>query len=296
MTNISKKSRISIEKEKDLRKLLPIERRFSMLCKEAIVGPLVNVLPKTDACDLINVLFFHNVLDDERQGFEHQLKYLRGHGDFISMDDAISVFEERKGIRGRYFCVTFDDGFKSCVKNALPILAENNCPAAFFIPTDYIDSDLYQDEEILDRFFLWTQYPKQVGFEFMDWADCRKLVEAGMTVGSHTCSHARLSDLSISEVKIEMSRSKRRIEDILGTMCLHFSAPFGRQGVDLSLDVHPMLAKEVGFKSFLTVSQGPNTYMTDPFKVKRNFLAARWKTAWLDYYFFCKINCKISYL
>jgi peptidoglycan/xylan/chitin deacetylase (PgdA/CDA1 family) len=296
MANPPNKTSHFTELERRLRKHLPIKKRLSMLLKEMIVGPLARVLPKTNDMDLISFLFYHNVLDDEKISFGHQLKYLKRHGEIISLDQAIAIFEEKKKIGGRYFCITFDDGFKSCVKNALPILADNKCPAAFFIPTDYIGTDKNRDQEIVNGFFRRTEYPASVTFEFMNWTDCRQLANAGMVIGSHTCSHARLSNLTTREARVEMSRSKQKIEDTLGISCRHFCAPYGRPGRDLSLDIHPSLAKEVGFQSFLTVSRGPNTSMTDPFRVKRDYLAAGWKKDWLDYFFFCRMNCKVSYL
>jgi len=81
---------------------------------------------------------YHFIVDDERRGFDAHLRYMRRHGDFISMDNAVDALKNPGGIGGRYFCVTFDDGVKNCVTNALPILVERRAPAAFFIATEYV--------------------------------------------------------------------------------------------------------------------------------------------------------------
>ena len=97
--------------------------------------------------------YYHHVFDDERHGFTRQLNYLRGFGEFISLDDAVGLLISGKAIDGRYFCITFDDGFKNCLTNAVPILLDKGAPAAFFMTTGYIDSDLEKDRDKLLGFF-----------------------------------------------------------------------------------------------------------------------------------------------
>jgi peptidoglycan/xylan/chitin deacetylase (PgdA/CDA1 family) len=86
--------------------------------------------------------YYHHVFDDERHGFTRQLNYLRGFGEFISLDDVVGLLNSGEAIDGRYFCITFDDGFKNCLTNAVPILLDKGAPTAFFMTTGYIDSDL----------------------------------------------------------------------------------------------------------------------------------------------------------
>jgi peptidoglycan/xylan/chitin deacetylase (PgdA/CDA1 family) len=61
-------------------------------------------------------------LDDECASFDKQLKYMKNIGDFISLDDAVTLLESNQSLCGRYFCITFDEGFKNCFTNAIPIL------------------------------------------------------------------------------------------------------------------------------------------------------------------------------
>ena len=88
----------------------------------------------------VRVLYYHHIFNDEKKAFERQLRFFRNHADFISMDNAVEIFENNLKIDGRYFCVTFDDGLKNCVKNALPILHEYKCPAIFYIPANLLNN------------------------------------------------------------------------------------------------------------------------------------------------------------
>src|SRR5438105_6196996 len=72
--------------------------------------------------DWIYFPLYHFILDDERRGFDRHLRYMRRRGEFISIDDAVAAMSNPAGIGGRYFCVTFDDGVKNCLTNAVPIL------------------------------------------------------------------------------------------------------------------------------------------------------------------------------
>ena len=62
--------------------------------------------------------YYHHVFDDERRGFERQLKLLKVAGDFLTMDEAVAILKSGEKVNGRYFCLSFDDGLKNCIKNA----------------------------------------------------------------------------------------------------------------------------------------------------------------------------------
>ncbi|MCH7832759.1 MAG: polysaccharide deacetylase family protein [Proteobacteria bacterium] len=86
--------------------------------------------------------FYHHVFDDERKDFGRQLDFMAGLGDFIGLDDAVAMLAAGSPIDGRYFCITFDDGFKNWHTNALPVLLDKKAPAAFFLVTGYIGASL----------------------------------------------------------------------------------------------------------------------------------------------------------
>lgn len=57
----------------------------------------------------------------------------------------------------------------------------------------------------------------------------REMAANGIEIGSHTCSHLRLSLASEAELAHEVVDSKRRLEHLLGTPVRSFCYPFGRQ-------------------------------------------------------------------
>ncbi len=213
--------------------------------------------------------FYHWVLDDERRVFADQLRYLRRFGDIIGLDEAMEALRNPGGLGGRYFCITFDDGFKNWITNALPVLTELQVPATFFVPTQYIGLDLDRDWTDIGPFYQrsWSQYERF--FEFLTWDECRQIATAGFTIGSHTHSHRRLSQLTLSEVEKEMSISKGILERELGKPCRHFSCPWGKAGRDFDAAKHPEIARKLGFETFLTTEIGLNRNGDSPYAVRR---------------------------
>jgi peptidoglycan/xylan/chitin deacetylase (PgdA/CDA1 family) len=256
-------------------KALPFKARFRMHLRRLAGLALFLMLPfdLPDDDDWVFFPYYHWVLDDEQDDFDRQLKYFARFGQFISIDDAVDAMQNPAGIGGRYFCVTFDDGFKNNLTNALPVLMNNNCPATFYVTTDYIGLDHSRDNERIQGFYdLSRTYP--LPFEFLDWDDCRILHAAGMTIGSHTCGHYPLMNLSAEQIEHEMRDSKLRIESELKAPCLHFCCPWGVPGVTFDPATVSAAASRIGYRSCATTTYGFNHSGDDPMSLHRRCLEA----------------------
>jgi peptidoglycan/xylan/chitin deacetylase (PgdA/CDA1 family) len=102
--------------------------------------------------------------------------------------------------------LTFDDGHRSDVEIAAPILQARGLTARFFITAG------------------WTG--TKTGY--MGWPEVRSLHEAGHTIGAHGWSHKLLTHCSDRELETELSRSRLTLEDKLGTPVPTMSLPGGR--------------------------------------------------------------------
>lgn len=224
--------------------------------------------------------YYHHVFDDERDGFSRQLTYLNNFGDFISLDDAVAMLESGDDIKGRYFCITFDDGFRNWLTNAMPILLDHGAPAAFFLATDYIGTDLEADREHLLGFFDHGQNL----MEFLSWPDCKRMIDAGMTIGSHTVHHARLADLQADDVFKELIDSKAVIEENLGVTCDHFCFPFGIPNNDFLPERDSDLVRQAGYRSVSTGLRGAMRQGASPYMIRRDHILANWSNFQLRYF------------
>lgn len=225
--------------------------------------------------------FYHHVFDDEREDFRRQLDFMAGFGDFIGLDDAVAMLASGDAVDGRYFCVTFDDGFKNWITNAVPVLVDKGVPAAFFLVTGYIGTSVEKDRDKLLGFYE----SGVLLMEFLDWDDCRKMADAGMTIGSHTMNHVHLAQLDEAGAEAELRDSKQLIEKELGRPCEHFCCPFGRRDIDFLPHRDPEIARRVGYKSFLSGHRGAMTAGDSPMMVSRDHLLAGWGNYQLRYFF-----------
>ena len=85
--------------------------------------------------------------------FEKQIQYFSSHYPVISVEEAIQQLYT-DSIHEHSICITFDDGYADNFIHAKPILEKYNCPATFFIPTDFMDTakPFWWDE--LEHIFL----------------------------------------------------------------------------------------------------------------------------------------------
>ncbi|MDA1090445.1 MAG: polysaccharide deacetylase family protein [Proteobacteria bacterium] len=229
--------------------------------------------------------FYHHVFDDERKGFARQLNYMASLGDFISLDDAADMIESEGSIDGRYFCISFDDGFKNWITNAVPILLDHGVAAAFFVAAGYIGTSVDHDREKLLGFYDSAN----LLMEFLSWDDCREMAAAGMTIGSHTLNHVHLADLDDARAEAEIKGSKQLIEKELGRACDHFCCPFGREHIDYRPGHHTDMARRAGYRTFLATTRGAvrsGTSLGIPSKViPRDHMLAGWGNYQLRYFF-----------
>lgn len=230
----------------------------------------------------IRLIFYHHVFDDERKGFERQLKYLKNFGEFISLDQVCNLVEGTEHIDGRYFSLSFDDGFYNTYTNMMPITANLGIPVIIYLPTNFIDS-----VESLDyptgqmREFSSND---SIRMTFLNWDNCKEMLHNNITFGSHTAGHMLLSKLSEIEIERELTVSKKLIEEKLQTPCDHFACPSGRIGIDFDPEITSEIAQKVGFKSVVSVERGKVVKGDNLYLLPREHLVPGWENFQLKYF------------
>jgi peptidoglycan/xylan/chitin deacetylase (PgdA/CDA1 family) len=214
---------------------------------------------------------YHDFRHGQERRFATQLRYMKSLGDFVGLDDAIRLLDSGK-LGGRYFCVTVDDGYWGAYHHGYPVLAEADISAAFFVVPAWLD-----DEELSGR---------EAHRRFINWDECRTLAMHGVTIGSHSQSHARLAELGPEQAFEQMIFSRYRIEAELATACYHFASPWGQPGTDFLPARDPSQARAAGYKSFLTTIRARAASDTSPFVLPRIRVEPNWGTDQLKYMFF----------
>ncbi|MDP3938101.1 MAG: polysaccharide deacetylase family protein [Deltaproteobacteria bacterium] len=110
--------------------------------------------------------------------------------------------------------------------------------------------------------------PKARGdHRFMSWDQARELHARGMTVGSHTLTHAIITRLTPSEMEREIGEAKAACEARLKVRCDTFAYPNGRLG-DFSKASTDVL-RRLGITCGLTTIHGLNGRDANVYTMKR---------------------------
>jgi peptidoglycan/xylan/chitin deacetylase (PgdA/CDA1 family) len=147
--------------------------------------------------------------------FARQLRWLRRVG-LAGVTLADGLRRLKAGDAHRCVAITFDDGYLDNATNALPILQEYGFRATCFVVSGRIGSFNAWDEDSVD-----SSEP------LMTTGDLGKWVEAGFEIGSHTCTHANLVNLSKEAVMEELVNSRQTLHALTGSAIAAFCYPYG---------------------------------------------------------------------
>jgi peptidoglycan/xylan/chitin deacetylase (PgdA/CDA1 family) len=136
---------------------------------------------------------------------------------------AASSLREAPNAR-RTLTVTFDDGYRSVLDLAAPVLERLGIAGTVFVVTDFIGKSEPMSWRGVDH---WMGTPHEHELASLDWDGIARLVAARWEIGSHTRSHPRLTQLSQAELHDELHSSRECIEDRLGRPCTSLAYPYG---------------------------------------------------------------------
>lgn len=255
----------------------PVASRLRRGLRHMTLDLLSRTSPESGPENAIRFPFYHHVFDDERRGFEEQLRTFKDWGTCISLAEAIAMLRDGR-VEGRYFCLTFDDGYANLYHNAAPILERLEVPATFLLTTDAISVGIDRPEHPM---FRWQDYfPRLV--EFLDWEMCRDLAGRGFEFGSHSSSHAHLPRCTPEELHREIVGSRRRVEEEVGRPCRYFSCPWGTASHYNAETVR--FVRDAGYECFLTARRGPNGPGDSPFEIRRDHIEPLWPVRHVRYF------------
>ncbi len=139
--------------------------------------------------------------------------------------------------------VTVDDGFRSLLRTALPILRDFAIPAVAFVSTGLLLSSESNHSS--------GDAPEP----YLRWEELDALMASGISIQSHGITHRSLAQLSTQQAYHELLQSRRILEDRLGVPVDAFAYPFGTRA-DFNATVAG-LAKDAGYQLAFTSQHGP---------------------------------------
>ncbi|MBI4436477.1 MAG: polysaccharide deacetylase family protein [Candidatus Omnitrophica bacterium] len=199
----------------------------------------------------VPILTYHGLVEENSAGnglytltqaqFEAQMAYLaRGNFHSISLRELVNWLTG-KPLPEKPIVITFDDGLSSDFSIAFPILKRHGFTTTFFVNPGTLNTE-----------------------DHLTTDELRRLNGEGMEVGSHGFDHIFLTRLDDQKLHDQLTRSKKRLEEILKKEVPFFSIPRGRYN-------HRVLeaVKGVGYRAACTSDIGVNRQDADPFRLKR---------------------------
>ncbi len=258
-----------------------IRGRARQLFRDIALRALGAVQPSCNG-RFLKALFCHYVFDDQRAAFETMIQALTQLGTFVNTNTCIDMVTGKQEIDGRYFHLSFDDGFRNVATNAVPILSKYNIPAIVFVPTAFVGGNWSTSRQLCMK---RARYKAPI--ETVRWSDLERMVSLGFEVGSHTKSHARFSAISADPALLldEIAGSKQQIEQELGVECKYIAWPYGTR-VD-SDRASLSMVKEAGYGACFGGFRGSIVpSKTNVYCVPRHHFEVQWPLSHIKYFLY----------
>jgi peptidoglycan/xylan/chitin deacetylase (PgdA/CDA1 family) len=152
--------------------------------------------------------------------FRRDLEYLKKRYRCVSLSELSILLQSGQLLRRPLAVITFDDGYRDNLIEAMPALVDAGVPATFFVATGFIgtarsfEHDLRRDGR--------SEYPK------LTWDDLRSMQQAGFEIGSHTIEHSDLGTADAATVEHEVRGSLESLDRELGARPRAFAFPWGK--------------------------------------------------------------------
>lgn len=182
------------------------------------------------------ILCYHSIDKDRWQysttkdDLENQIKYLKKTKYIVDIKDII--LHTKSGSR---VAITFDDGYKDFLTNALPILNKYNIRGVLFAlgkPANVNRVEINNNKEM------------------MTTNDIKKIKRMGWEIGFHTDTHEDLTKLGLNDLKKEITTAKKNFEKVFGAV-RYIAYPKGLYNNSVISEV-----KSAGFKAAFSTDGG----------------------------------------
>jgi peptidoglycan/xylan/chitin deacetylase (PgdA/CDA1 family) len=212
-----------------------------------------------------SILMYHSIADNSDDpysvsvdAFRKQISWLSEYGfDVVPLSFLLQSIQARNyRILRKKVVITFDDGYQDFLKNALPVLLERGAPATVFLVTDMLGGRA-----------PWNESGTHV--RLMSEDEVRSIKAQGISLGSHTATHAKLTLLDHEDLQRQLRDSHDALTN-LGESFYSFSYPWGqwtRQIVDAVKAAGYECAVAVGEQTRLTAA---NAYLLPRITMRRD--------------------------
>lgn len=149
--------------------------------------------------------------------------------------------------------LTFDDGYADTLTTAAPLIKRYGFSATCYVVSEAVGTHNHWDAEYL-----------QERKSLMSHEQIEQWLAAGMELGSHSRSHARLRELPRDAARYEIAESRAELRRRFGVPVDHFAYPFGHFSAETV-----ELVRSAGYLSAVTALPGVARASDDRFRLPR---------------------------
>ena len=180
--------------------------------------------------------------------FRKQMNWLRVHNiRVVDLETLVELLPDPDRTANQV-AITFDDGYLDNYLHVWPILRSFRFPATIFVSPGLIGA---------------------APAKLLNWEQLKEMSEDHITVGSHSMTHPRLTQIPLTQVREEVVNSKKILEDRLGRPVEWFCYPSGAFSTEVV-----RLVQLAGYSGACSVRPGPNTERTNRFVLRRTEVSA----------------------
>lgn len=209
------------------------------------------------------VIYYHRIDDEQHRScvtpraFGEQMAHLRSEGfNVVPLATLRANLDAHRPFPERTVAITFDDGFADNYVAAFPVLAKHALPATIFLAAGFIGGD--ELPVLRDR----------SGLRPLTWDQVAEMARGGVAFGAHTMTHRSLTGLPSDELKQEIEQSRDVVAERVGAPAETFCYPRGHVDERVA-----RAARDAGFAIACTTLPGDVPSDTDPFLLRRTFVA-----------------------
>ena len=165
--------------------------------------------------------------------FEAHLQYLHDQQfEVLTLGEALDYLQDpTRPFREKVAVITVDDGYKSFLTGAIPLLSKFGFESTLFINTESVG-----------------------GNQYLDWEEIKEAIARGTEIGNHSHSHAHFLDFEekrIAAFKEDVRLAQRKFRDFIGFSPHLFAYPYGEFDPDMQEAI-----VELGFRAACAQNSG----------------------------------------
>jgi len=199
------------------------------------------------------VLMYHSVSDTNwkfsltEKELRSQLRQIASEGfKFIGPGNFQNYLDDINSLKTDSVLVTFDDGYKDFIDNALPVLKEFDIESLLFIHTSRKSNNLGNNFVLLNN------------------DEISECIKQGVMIGNHTRTHPDLKTLARSELENEILGAQKDMMELFKERPMFFAYPGGKFNDEVVGTV-----KITDFAGAFTVNSGLIGRNFDRYRLKR---------------------------